>query len=82
MLCDRVAVMSSAPGVVQSVISVDVRRPRTLKSMSDPDFVRCLEKIWELLRYEVDRAMRENHPSHVENPEPARPRKTFFDWWD
>jgi hypothetical protein len=31
--------------------------------MRDPDFVRCMEKVWELLRYDVDKAMRENHPS-------------------
>ncbi|MEK6613366.1 MAG: ABC transporter ATP-binding protein, partial [Candidatus Binatota bacterium] len=48
MCCDRVAVMSSAPGVVKSVVSIDVRRPRSFKSMSDPDFIRCLEKIWDL----------------------------------
>lgn len=79
MLCDRIAVMSAAPGVVKSVIPVEVRRPRTFKSMSDPDFVRCLEKIWDLLRYEVDRAMRENHPSRLEQ---EKPRKPFFDWRD
>ena len=81
MLCDRIAVMSAAPGVVKSVIPVDVRRPRTFKSMSDPDFIRCLEKIWDLLRYEVDRAMRENHPSHSGQPEPVQQRKSIFDWW-
>ncbi len=80
MLCDRVAVMSSAPGVVKSVIPIDVRRPRTIKSMSDPDFVRCLEKIWDLLRYEVDKAMRENHPSGKEKPEPAKRGRGYFDW--
>ncbi len=80
MLCDRIAVMSAAPGVVKSVITVDVRRPRNFKSMSDPDFIRCLEKIWDLLRYEVDKAMRENHPSRVENPQQESRRKPFFDW--
>jgi len=78
MLCDRVAVMSAAPGVVKSVITIDVPRPRGIKSMGDPDFIRCLEKIWELLRSEVDRAMRENHPSQVEQP-PAPKKK--HDWW-
>jgi NitT/TauT family transport system ATP-binding protein len=77
MLCDRVAVMSSAPGVVKSVVTIDVPRPRGIKSMGDPDFIRCLEKIWELLRSEVDRAMRENHPSQVEQPPP----KKKHDWW-
>lgn len=83
MLCDRVAVMSAAPGVVRNVISVDVRRPRTLKSMSDPDFVRSLERIWDLLRYEVDKAMRENHPSGrpASTKGEERSRKNYFDWW-
>ena len=81
MCCDRVAVMSSAPGVVKSVVSIDVRRPRSFKSMSDPDFIRCLEKIWDLLRYEVDKAMRENHRSREEDPEAEIPhKKNFFDW--
>jgi NitT/TauT family transport system ATP-binding protein len=80
MLCDRVAVMSAAPGVVKSVVTIDVPRPRGIKSMGNPDFIRCLEKIWELLRSEVDRAMRENHPSQIEQP-PAPRKKTIFDWW-
>jgi NitT/TauT family transport system ATP-binding protein len=78
MLCDRVAVMSAAPGVVKSVVTIDVPRPRGIKSMGNPDFIRCLEKIWELLRSEVDRAMRENHPSQIEQP-PAPKKK--HDWW-
>jgi len=81
MCCDRVAVMSSAPGVVKSVVSIDVRRPRSFKSMSDPDFIRCLEKIWDLLRYEVDKAMREGHRSREEDPEAETPhKKNLFDW--
>jgi hypothetical protein len=28
--------------------------------MKDPDFARCTEKIWDLLRYDVDQAMRRN----------------------
>ena len=77
MLCDRVAVMSASPGVVKSVVTIDVPRPRGIKSMGDPDFIRCLEKIWDLLRSEVDRAMRENHPSRAEEPPP----KKKHDWW-
>ena len=81
MLCDRIAVMSAAPGVVKSVVSVDVRRPRTIRSMSDPDFIRSLEKIWGLLRYEVDKAMRENHPSGSPSSQEGQSRKPYFDWW-
>jgi NitT/TauT family transport system ATP-binding protein len=82
MLCDRIAVMSSAPGVIKSVVTVDVKRPRSIKSMSDPDFVRCVEKIWDLLRYEVDKAMRQNHPSRVEQAETVkRRRRPYLEWW-
>jgi len=79
MLCDRVAVMSAAPGVVKSVVTVDVPRPRGMKSMSDPNFVRCMDRIWELLRSEVDKAMRENHQPRAEEPE-THHKKGFFDW--
>ncbi len=82
MLCDRVAVMSAAPGVVKSIVTVDVPRPRGMKSMSDPNFVRCMDRIWGFLRSEVDRAMRENHQPHVEDPVAETPRKKgFFDGW-
>jgi NitT/TauT family transport system ATP-binding protein len=60
MLCDRIAVMSSAPGLIKSIVTVDVPRPRNFRSMKDPDFARCTEKIWDLLRYDVDQAMRQN----------------------
>lgn len=82
MLCDRIAVMSSAPGVIKSVLTVDVRRPRNFKSMSDPDFVRCMEKIWDLLRYEVDKAMRENHPSKTPAHQKEVQRRSLFGWWN
>ncbi|HXV78395.1 MAG TPA: ABC transporter ATP-binding protein [Candidatus Binatia bacterium] len=62
MLCDRIAVMSASPGVVKCVLPVDVPRPRTIRSMSNPDFARCVDKIWEMLRYEVDKTMRGNRP--------------------
>ena len=60
MLCDRIAVLSAAPAVVKSIVAVDVPRPRTIRSMRDPDFGRCVEKIWDLLRYEADKAMRQS----------------------
>lgn len=77
MLCDRIAVMSAAPGVVKSVITVDVPRPRNFKSMTDPDFGRCVEKIWDQLRYDVDKAMRGNHPSKTPDQEKNMRRKGY-----
>jgi NitT/TauT family transport system ATP-binding protein len=53
MLCDRIAVLGAAPAMVKKIISVDIPRPRTMKSMRDPDFGHCVEQIWELLRHDI-----------------------------
>ncbi len=81
MLCDRIAVMSAAPGVVKSIVSVDVPRPRNFRSMRDPDFGRCMEKIWELMRYDVDKAMRESRPSQTTEQQKIGRGKQSFTWW-
>jgi len=60
MLCDRIAVMSARPGLIKEVVTVDIPRPRTMKSMRDPDFAKCIEEIWGLLRYDVDSAFQRN----------------------
>src|SRR5918994_500604 len=57
MLCDRIAVMSSRPALIKEIVTVDIPRPRTMKSMREPAFGKCMEKIWNLLRYEVDAAL-------------------------
>jgi len=57
---DRIAVMSVRPGLIKEVVTVDIPRPRTMKSMRDPDFAKCIEKIWGLLRYDVDSALQRN----------------------
>ena len=62
MLCDRIAVMSSRPGLIKSVVTVDVPRPRNFKSMKDPDFANCMDKIWNLLKYDVEHAMEHSRP--------------------
>jgi NitT/TauT family transport system ATP-binding protein len=82
MLCDRIAVMSAAPGVVKSIISVDVPRPRNFTSMRDPDFARCMEKIWNLLRYDVDKAMRESPQPQIAEQEKAKRGKQSFGSWE
>jgi len=78
MLCDRIAVMSAAPSVVKRIVAVDVPRPRNFRSMRDPDFGRCMEQIWDLLRYEVDKAMKESRSSQT--LEPRKDRKSLFSW--
>jgi NitT/TauT family transport system ATP-binding protein len=80
MLCDRVAVLSAAPGIVKSIVTIDVPRPRNLKSMRDPDYGRCMEKIWNLLRYDVDKAMRESQPEPKAPEGARRPKSRFMGW--
>lgn len=60
MLCDRIAVLSSRPALLKEIVTVDIPRPRTMKSMRDPDFAKCMEKIWDLLRHDVDAALQQN----------------------
>src|SRR6516162_4446068 len=48
MLCDRIAVMTARPGLIKEIVTVDIPRPRNMKSMRDPDFSLCMEKIWNL----------------------------------
>jgi NitT/TauT family transport system ATP-binding protein len=57
MLCDRIAVMSARPGLIKEILTVDIPRPRTMKSRKDPEFVNCMEKIWMLLKYDVEDAV-------------------------
>jgi NitT/TauT family transport system ATP-binding protein len=81
MLCDRIAVLSAPPAVVKSVITVDVPRPRTIRSMSSPDFARCVEKIWELLRYEVDKTMRQQEAVKPAGEQTRERKKTIIGGW-
>jgi len=60
MLCDRIAVMSARPGLIKEVLTVNISRPRTMKSMREPEFGQCMDKIWSLLRYDVDSALQRN----------------------
>jgi NitT/TauT family transport system ATP-binding protein len=57
LLCDRVAIMSRSPGRVNEVIQVDLPRPRSLRSMQDPRFGKAMDRIWQRLRVDVEKAM-------------------------
>lgn len=62
MLCDRIAVMSARPGLIKEIVTVDIPRPRSMKSRRDPDFADCMEKIWNLLKYDVEAAVERGRP--------------------
>jgi len=81
MLCDRVAVLSAAPGIVKSIVTIDMPRPRNFRSMREPDYARCMEKIWDLLRYDVDKAMRASPPVQAsEQKRDGLPKPRFTGW--
>ena len=60
MLCDRIAVMSARPALIKEIVTVDIPRPRNMKSMRDPDFAKCTERIWDLLKHDVNSALQRN----------------------
>ncbi len=49
-LADRVLVLSSRPGRVKKMLTIDLPRPRLESMKVDPTFVSYLEEIWQTLR--------------------------------
>jgi NitT/TauT family transport system ATP-binding protein len=49
-LADRVVVMGGRPGRIQSIVSIDLPRPREEKIKVSPEFVGYLDRIWSKVR--------------------------------
>ncbi|MBT3256110.1 MAG: ABC transporter ATP-binding protein [Deltaproteobacteria bacterium] len=49
-LADRVVIMGERPGRIQSIVSIDLPRPREEKVKVSPDFVGYLDRIWSEVR--------------------------------
>jgi NitT/TauT family transport system ATP-binding protein len=49
-LSDRVVLMATRPGRVSEIIDVDLRRPRTDATRTDPRFVELTSYVWDRLR--------------------------------
>jgi NitT/TauT family transport system ATP-binding protein len=49
-LADRVVVMGGRPGMIQSIVSIDLPRPREEKVKVSPEFVDYLDRIWSEVR--------------------------------
>ncbi len=49
-LADRVVIMGGRPGRIQSVVSIDLPRPREEKVKLSPEFVDYLDRIWSEVR--------------------------------
>jgi len=53
-LADRVCVLTTGPGTVKGIYSIDLPRPRKVEEIRfDPRFVQLYQQIWEDLREEV-----------------------------
>jgi NitT/TauT family transport system ATP-binding protein len=57
LLADRVVVMSSHPGRVREVVTIDLPRPRASTARANPRFGELVEQIWSLIRDEAYRAI-------------------------
>jgi NitT/TauT family transport system ATP-binding protein len=55
-LSDRVVVMTARPGQIRDVITVDIPRPRPLRIKRDPQFVKYVDQVWNLIEEEGRRA--------------------------
>ena len=58
-LGDRIAVITSRPGRVKEVLTVDLSRPRTPDVRNTPEFGRLRKYLWDILEDEVQRAMQQ-----------------------
>jgi NitT/TauT family transport system ATP-binding protein len=59
-LSDRVVVMTFRPGRIKEEIKIDLPRPRSSDAIAAAEFGRYVGQIWNLLRDEATRGMRES----------------------
>jgi NitT/TauT family transport system ATP-binding protein len=57
-LADRVVVMTARPGRIRDVITVEIPRPRPLQIKRDPQFVKYVDEVWNLIEEEGRQAAR------------------------
>jgi NitT/TauT family transport system ATP-binding protein len=58
-LSDRVVVMTYRPGRVKRIVDIDLPRPRSSEIVASPEFGRLVAAIWNDLREEASRGMRD-----------------------
>jgi len=58
-LADQVVVMTYRPGRVKRIVGIDLPRPRTSEIVSSPEFGRLVASIWNDLREEASRGMKD-----------------------
>jgi NitT/TauT family transport system ATP-binding protein len=63
-MSDRILVMTYRPGKVKRIVDIALPRPRTSAIVGSEDFGRYVAQIWNDLREEASRGMREEE-SHA-----------------
>ena len=58
-MSDRILVMTYRPGKVKRIVDIDLPRPRTSEIVTSEAFGRYVAKIWNDLREEASRGMRD-----------------------
>ncbi len=58
-LADQVVVMTYRPGRVKRIVTIDLPRPRSSEIVSSPEFGRLVASIWNDLREEASRGMKD-----------------------
>jgi len=59
-LSDRIMVMTYRPGKVKRIVDIDLPRPRSSEIVSSEAFGRYVAQIWNDLREEATRGMRDD----------------------
>ncbi len=57
LLADEVVVMTARPGCVKAVIPIDLPRPRSLDDVNSRDFGELFNRIYHLIKEEVEQSM-------------------------
>lgn len=56
-MADRVVVMSTNPGTVKATVDIDLPRPRTEETRSNPRARELFEELWGMIRRDAERAI-------------------------
>jgi NitT/TauT family transport system ATP-binding protein len=72
-MSDRILVMTYRPGKVKRIVDIDLPRPRTSEIVGSEAFGRYVAQIWNDLREEASRGMRDEETHARQHPQGAAP---------
>ncbi len=70
-MSDRILVMTYRPGKVKRIVDIDLPRPRTSEIVTSEAFGRYVARIWNDLREEASRGMKDEEKHALAHPGPA-----------